>query len=590
MKYYMKRSMAALLMMGAMFVACTEEEEVQDFLQEDTPETYTLTVEATKGDDTRALSLAGTTLNATWTAGEKVKVYLAYIAFGNTEQWLDPPVEIGYLTAQSSGKSTTLTGEVQTSYKMAGNVSIPIQPGWKVLLKFDGSIGDDGSGIPAQDGTLETLANYYDIATATVDLTGVSGNTITTSPANFENQQAIVRFTLKDKADETGNTPVNVTQLTVCDDTNTITINPATATNEFYVALPGFDNKTVYITATNGTNEYVYERNGVSFESGSFYDVKVKLNTSQKALPLTLKAEEDGTLSFRNKAGNPVTYRINGGVRNTIPSEETGEINVSTGDKVAFFGDNTKYGDAPKASSSNFSGINFIAYGNIMSLISSTDYYTSTTLTGSYAFSFLFSGSGIVILDMPTLYLPAKTLKESCYESMFQDCTRLTSAPSLPATELASSCYESMFRGCTALKSSPRLPAESLSSTADYCYSHMFYGCTSLRTAKAIDAQFTGHHSSSNVSYCSHMFAYCTSLKATPVIQISTLYKGCCRYMFAYCSSLSKVTVKSGTVKNGSTENWLFGVADSGTFITNYSSIWTQNSASGIPKGWTISN
>ena len=34
---------------------------------------------------------------------------------------------------------------------------------------------------------------------------------------------------------------------------------------------------------------------------------------------------------------------------------------------------------------------------------------------------------------------------------MFYGCTNLTTAPVLPATTLVQSCYSSMFRGCTSL-------------------------------------------------------------------------------------------------------------------------------------------
>jgi hypothetical protein len=34
---------------------------------------------------------------------------------------------------------------------------------------------------------------------------------------------------------------------------------------------------------------------------------------------------------------------------------------------------------------------------------------------------------------------------------MFTDCTALTAAPNLPATTMADNCYSSMFNGCKAL-------------------------------------------------------------------------------------------------------------------------------------------
>jgi len=39
-----------------------------------------------------------------------------------------------------------------------------------------------------------------------------------------------------------------------------------------------------------------------------------------------------------------------------------------------------------------------------------------------------------------------------CYNSMFEDCTSLTTAPELPATTLANYCYQYMFNGCTSFK------------------------------------------------------------------------------------------------------------------------------------------
>ena len=74
--------------------------------------------------------------------------------------------------------------------------------------------------------------------------------------------------------------------------------------------------------------------------------------------------------------------------------------------------------------------------------------------------------------------LPATTLISHCYDSMFYECTSLTSAPTLPATTLADSCYYSMFYKCTSLTSAPTLPATTLESK---CYYSMFGYCTSLK-------------------------------------------------------------------------------------------------------------
>lgn len=61
----------------------------------------------------------------------------------------------------------------------------------------------------------------------------------------------------------------------------------------------------------------------------------------------------------------------------------------------------------------------------------------------------LFKGSAF-IKDASALELP-NTVRQSCYESMFENCTDLEIGPTLPATTLANSCYKNMFKGCTKL-------------------------------------------------------------------------------------------------------------------------------------------
>ena len=45
---------------------------------------------------------------------------------------------------------------------------------------------------------------------------------------------------------------------------------------------------------------------------------------------------------------------------------------------------------------------------------------------------------------------------------MFENCTSLTTAPTLPATTLALACYVGMFKGCSSLTTTPSLPATTL--------------------------------------------------------------------------------------------------------------------------------
>ena len=100
-------------------------------------------------------------------------------------------------------------------------------------------------------------------------------------------------------------------------------------------------------------------------------------------------------------------------------------------------------------SSFEISGGTFDIEGNITSL---SAYYDTKweTYTGAINLKGLFSGRTNLI-SAENLVLPATTLLESCYDSMFKGCTSLTKAPALPATTLAKGCYQNMFSGCTNL-------------------------------------------------------------------------------------------------------------------------------------------
>lgn len=147
-------------------------------------------------------------------------------------------------------------------------------------------------------------------------------------------------------------------------------------------------------------------------------------------------------------------------------------------------------------------------------------------------------------------------LSSTAFAYLFDNDTKLTSASNLilPATTLAIACYTSMFRGCTSLISAPtELPATTLAQT---CYQFMFQGCTSLTTA--------------------------------PTLSATTLAKDCYRYMFLDCNSLNSITVYADDISaSGCTDNWLSGVASTGTFRNLGSATYEKDSPSGIPTGWT---
>ena len=133
------------------------------------------------------------------------------------------------------------------------------------------------------------------------------------------------------------------------------------------------------------------------------------------------------------------------------------------------------------------------------------------------------------ITDVSNLVMPATTLAESCYYSMFSGCKSLVNAPELPSTTLTTNCYQYMFSGCTSLTTAPELPATTL---AYNCYSNMFVGCTSLTTAPELPAKKLE-------SYCyQYMFRECSNLINPPELPATTLARNCYYYMFGECKSL----------------------------------------------------
>ena len=226
----------------------------------------------------------------------------------------------------------------------------------------------------------------------------------------------------------------------------------------------------------------------------------------------------------------------------------------------------------------------------------------ATTLASS-CYEYMFS-SCIRLTSAPVL--PATTLASGCYASMFNGCTSLTTAPVLSATTLASGCYQYMFYHCTGLATAPELPATTMTASActhmfngctsltvapelpattmeDWCYNNMFNGCTSLTTAPELPA-------TTLADWCyNNMFRGCTNLTTAPVLPATTLEQYCYGYMFYNCANLTSITCLATDISaSNCTENWVYGVAASGTFVkpANMSS-WTSG-VNGIPTNWTV--
>ena len=277
----------------------------------------------------------------------------------------------------------------------------------------------------------------------------------------------------------------------------------------------------------------------LTFEAMTAGGATVKLKKGMKVSSLTLQYSTDGSTWTSYTAGSDIT--------------------LANGDKVMFKGTNTTF--ANSAASNNYSYFilegDCYVYGNVMSLISSTDFASTTDFSASSSHNFC-----LLFRQCTTLYnhpdkcivLPATTLTDYCYQGMFSGCTNLTATPDLPATMLANRCYYDMFYGCTGLTTAPAtLPATTL---VFGNYERMFYNCTSLTTA--------------------------------PNLPAPTLMNSCYKQMFYGCSALTSVTCLATDISiSSSVEEWLNGVSATGTFYKASSmSGWTVGT--NVPAGWTI--
>lgn len=200
---------------------------------------------------------------------------------------------------------------------------------------------------------------------------------------------------------------------------------------------------------------------------------------------LTFKVLTGGTIAW-NSIGSgmakTIQYSINNGTWTSLTASSTPEtITVLANDVVRFKGTNTTYA-SDKNNYSGFEGGNatFNIEGNIMSLVYGDNFENQTTLTGTYNFCSLFKKSDCISAE--NLILPSTTLTNYCYRAMFSFCDDLIKAPVLPSTTLAQGCYWYMFESC-AITEAPELNATEL---VRECYGNMFINCRSLNYIKCM--------------------------------------------------------------------------------------------------------
>lgn len=250
-------------MAGLALTACSGDEETIETKTLLPNKTYTLTVNASKGNDeaasrmTRALSLVDNTLSASWATTESV-----YVLEGSATR--------GTLTPSANAQTVKLNGGISG---ISGDLPL------NLTLQFPRKEVD----YTGQVGTIADIAAKYDYATAVANINNIEGENISaTAPVTFTNQQAIVKFTLKDRSSNLINaswlrvSASNLKQTGVA--AGDITITPASATSEIFAALKDIKGSNILmLTAKVGDNYYVYTKDNVTFTNGEYKTIGVPM-------------------------------------------------------------------------------------------------------------------------------------------------------------------------------------------------------------------------------------------------------------------------------------------------------------------------
>lgn len=297
--------MAAAIIFGT--AACSSDDDVitEQKVNPTEPQTYTMTIEATKstGDAAamRGLSLDGKTLNVKWNEGEVV--YVLQQDKDHTADWN----YVGKLTAAASNNATTtLSGTLTVETGESGTDLDTDAPALRFVLHgnalgsgnaSDYSTGQNG--LLTGTGSIEEKYDFAscDVAKGSYTIDTEAKTVSVTGGITLVSEQAIVKFSLY-QAD--GTTPINATSLAItstgdmkkgrayASDATTYTTQSVSltglegSTNNLYVALCNYNATAYTLTATDAAgNTYTYGPKTATFTDGKYYEVKVKMKTHE---------------------------------------------------------------------------------------------------------------------------------------------------------------------------------------------------------------------------------------------------------------------------------------------------------------------
>lgn len=238
-----------VLLASVLLVSCAK-------MPETAQGTFSLSVTADKAALTKALYIEDGALKAKWAEGETVEVYKGGIA------------SLGTLTAQSTGKSSTLSGTVSGTFAVGNTLRLE-------FLNADHYTSQNGI-LHEGAGSLDKTCDY---ATAEVKILSIDGNTITTETASFTNRQAIMKFTLKRGGDPFLTSGMSIT--VTGSRSITISVVPPSPTDVLYVAIPCYYDSVFSFSFDAldalGFTHYGKDIGSQKLENGKFYNITLNL-------------------------------------------------------------------------------------------------------------------------------------------------------------------------------------------------------------------------------------------------------------------------------------------------------------------------
>ena len=239
-------TLAMLLASVVVLIACSSTgDDTSDQPQpQPLPQVYTITSEATMGND-QTRGTIDESFKFNWASSDVV--YVKNKADGKTGTGTMTPLTTGSHTTTLRG---TLTGEFAVDDELE-----------MTTLAESGSFRYTG-----QKGTLEDIGQHFAYATATVNVSSISGASVTTTKATFTPLQAIVKFTLLGEQGEN----LTATSFTV-EGCGTKVTASGFSSHVVYVAMPGISNGWMKLTAIVGSATYSYETGHITYQNGKHY-------------------------------------------------------------------------------------------------------------------------------------------------------------------------------------------------------------------------------------------------------------------------------------------------------------------------------